>query len=481
MKLQKIFTLVILVVIYSCSKETPVVEEKEEQEKEVKVLTGIFKDSEVSGLSYSTLTQEGITNADGQFKYKEGEIISFSLGKIELGKAVAQAEMTPVTIAKTPGASIETDDVKNIAALLQTLDSDHDLSNGIEIQQEVIDAIKIESIDFTKPIIRTLGEIVANVNQATKADLIPIYPEKAAVHLAETLGETYESENILFKYFLPVIEGWKMNPRSSVHWIHNLDKDGRIEKSFVYEKYPYELIWEYTYLKYASNGLPEVVESVSINGGDRENAIVFYYFLEYSEDNSINAIGYNIRPEEQDVRWSSITGTDHLNRITELKIFNEDGTVSSRTVHVLDSKGNKQTNTIYRDNNEEPTFFYESEFTEFGDWKIHTETFGDLVRRWEYFYRNDFTLKKSIFSRTHSPSLKVIKLYNELEETTHKETYNPDFLIEAIDYHNDGSSERKVIDEDDQTYFIEYTDGNGDHYKTEFYDADGSLISTEEY
>lgn len=44
-------------------------------------LTGVFLDSPVQGLGYSTTPSglSGITNADGQFSYNQGDTVAFNL------------------------------------------------------------------------------------------------------------------------------------------------------------------------------------------------------------------------------------------------------------------------------------------------------------------------------------------------------------------------------------------------------------------
>lgn len=46
--------------------------------------TGVFVDAIVDGAAYKTATQSGFTNADGEYNYKEGENVKFSLGGYSL-------------------------------------------------------------------------------------------------------------------------------------------------------------------------------------------------------------------------------------------------------------------------------------------------------------------------------------------------------------------------------------------------------------
>jgi len=98
-------------------------------------LSGIFKNSPVHGAFYETLTLTGQTSDAGAFSYREGEEVTFYVGKmngLKLGSASGADVVTPVDLV--PGAAnVLSPRVTNISRLLQTLDEDGDLSNGIKI------------------------------------------------------------------------------------------------------------------------------------------------------------------------------------------------------------------------------------------------------------------------------------------------------------------------------------------------------------
>jgi len=112
-------------------------------------LTGTFVDSPVSGLAYTTETQSGLTNELGEFRYNEGETVTFSIGNTVLGLAPGDDVITPfdLTGIKALDAEIEIinslrsstansyDRAINIAALLQTLDKDGNPDNGIDLAE----------------------------------------------------------------------------------------------------------------------------------------------------------------------------------------------------------------------------------------------------------------------------------------------------------------------------------------------------------
>ncbi len=119
------------------------------------LLVGRFVDGPVSGLLYSTPTNSGKTNANGEFFYQPGENISFSVGDIIVGQALGASTISPFDLAKIAPPQTGTEIrlaanralnlnkatllevAANIAVFLQTLDEDADPSNGIKIPTEM--------------------------------------------------------------------------------------------------------------------------------------------------------------------------------------------------------------------------------------------------------------------------------------------------------------------------------------------------------
>jgi hypothetical protein len=95
------------------------------------VKTGAFIDSAVQGLSYSTATQSGLTNAAGEFKYRDGEVVTFKIGNIEIGSAFGAEYLSPLDITNSY-LPVDTE-ASNVARLLQTLDTDSNPDNGITL------------------------------------------------------------------------------------------------------------------------------------------------------------------------------------------------------------------------------------------------------------------------------------------------------------------------------------------------------------
>ncbi len=150
------------------------------------VLTGVFIDSAVSGLSYQTETFSGTTNSLGEFEYLNGENITFAIGSLILPTVPAEETITPVSLS--PTKSIDDDTAINIARLLQSLDSDDNTSNGISISDSAgaVSApldFSVSQEEFTQN--ADVKNLVANSGSA-RTELLN--SDVAVSHLADTLG-----------------------------------------------------------------------------------------------------------------------------------------------------------------------------------------------------------------------------------------------------------------------------------------------------
>jgi pimeloyl-ACP methyl ester carboxylesterase len=104
------------------------------------VQTGTFVDSPVEGLSFRTNSNEGQTDAEGSFTYRQGETVHFSLAGLELGSAPGAAILSPKDLITDAQDSSDPAAI-NMARLLQSLDADGNLSNGIQLQEELREGI----------------------------------------------------------------------------------------------------------------------------------------------------------------------------------------------------------------------------------------------------------------------------------------------------------------------------------------------------
>lgn len=136
------------------------------------VNTGQFIDAPVEGIGYRTATQSGVTDADGNYDYLEGEEVTFFLGDLEFPPVPASGIVTPLDIARVADseATLDSNIAINIGRLLQSLDSDDDPSNGIDVSN----VTAANSIDFSAdtPVFEAAfatefaAEVLVTVNEA---------------------------------------------------------------------------------------------------------------------------------------------------------------------------------------------------------------------------------------------------------------------------------------------------------------------------
>ena len=98
------------------------------------VQEGVFLDSAVAGLTYRSATLRGLTDARGAFQYREGEWVVFSVGDLELGRAMGRPVVTPLDLT-IDGYHQARHVTANFCVFLQTLDTDRNPRNGIEIPE----------------------------------------------------------------------------------------------------------------------------------------------------------------------------------------------------------------------------------------------------------------------------------------------------------------------------------------------------------
>lgn len=144
---------------------------------------GLFIDSQVEGIQYKTASQSGKTNAKGQFKFTEGESVTFSIGDILLPEVKA-AEVIHVSGLYDGG--IESQQVINLARLLLTLDVDGDPTNGISISSKALSESKTVNIDFSSPTFET--DVINFVANAGGSETL-VSEEDVKEHIAKTLEE----------------------------------------------------------------------------------------------------------------------------------------------------------------------------------------------------------------------------------------------------------------------------------------------------
>jgi len=115
--------------------------------------TGTFGSTAVSGLHYqSGDAATRTTDERGRFLYTGNQKVLFSIGDLSLGEAPGAENVTVLGISGG-AASTNEPDVTNKLILLQTLDVDGDLNNGIQLTEQIQDAVSANAgdLDFEQP------------------------------------------------------------------------------------------------------------------------------------------------------------------------------------------------------------------------------------------------------------------------------------------------------------------------------------------
>ncbi|ONM45238.1 hypothetical protein BXT89_03380 [Halopseudomonas pachastrellae] len=166
--------------------------------------SGVFVDSPVAGLNYSGSSTAATTTGDnGEFSYQPGETLTFAIGDLQLGSASGAEVLTPLDIVD--GAVDASDQrVANILVLLQSLDADGDLNNGIQLTAQIRDAVSaagaLELDQSTADFLAAITDLVDDLETAgafSDTDPRPraiVDAADAQAHFARASGPRIEVE-----------------------------------------------------------------------------------------------------------------------------------------------------------------------------------------------------------------------------------------------------------------------------------------------
>ena len=163
--------------------------------------TGLLIDAYgVQGLNVDCDTQKVVTDKDGLFTCSSTPL-NIYLGSFKVGtvlKVPKDRIIYTQDVLNVPRAATTHPDVTKLSMILQSLDEDADLSNGIELNQKSIDLLDNELANFTSIHQLTLNDtnqIIDNVIAARKADnadikLKKVSKKEAQINLTEALSNT---------------------------------------------------------------------------------------------------------------------------------------------------------------------------------------------------------------------------------------------------------------------------------------------------
>lgn len=185
--------------------------------------TGILVDSPVAGVTYSASSgKSGTTDDNGRFDFTHGDKVEFKLGSLSLGSISGSLIVTPIELA-----SGNENKLQNLLILLQSLDSDSDLTNGITISRETAAAVK-SSLNLSaspETFANTAG--LKDIMEASGIDGDVRTPEEARNHFMSQ-GVALLSAQIWVSYSNQTASALRVAADSSGEYLHG---DARPEDS----------------------------------------------------------------------------------------------------------------------------------------------------------------------------------------------------------------------------------------------------------
>ena len=148
--------------------------------------TGYYVDNAVAGVDYVCGTETGKTDKEGKFTFEKGQECKFSLAGIPLRTTSADKLNDGVKVVE---------DNPKVAQFLQSIDTDGDLSNGIEIDDKVLKALTdaLANIDDDTTVLRNdtvLTTVVAEVGSQVEGVSGTVRTEsEVQEHLTQTQTE----------------------------------------------------------------------------------------------------------------------------------------------------------------------------------------------------------------------------------------------------------------------------------------------------
>jgi hypothetical protein len=171
----------------------------------------VFLDSVVSGITYSTESQSGITNEAGEYRYADSEIVTFSIGTLTFPPVTAAPIVTPLNMS--PDGNINDNVVVNAATLLQSLDNDGDLANGIQIPDGAAATAIAVDFNVSPDVFAQNPDVINLVGNSGSVNTKLIESDSAVEHLQTSIDNigyeqiTATTINLIFDKQLFLFDG----------------------------------------------------------------------------------------------------------------------------------------------------------------------------------------------------------------------------------------------------------------------------------
>ena len=417
---------------------------------------GFLVDSAVSGVTYETPTHRGVTGPGGSFRYARGETIRFSLGGTTLGKVAGRAQLSPFDLAgasvpvgmRDITAALEDDDhpfqaVISTAVLLQSLDRDGDLANGIEVTPEVAALFDGVSLDLSRPWVEIPNQFWLNhaIAQANVRGFFSgvhgvVNPARALQQLYTTLGIDARTMGVSLE---------------ESDW----DGDGTADNSVKYE--------------YDAGGNLTRAERREGAGGIRE-------VESWTWDANGNRTTYE--REAFGRKSTERRQYDTQGKLTQVQADDDDDGTPETTVNFEYAADGRLAQVIFRGNSLEQTAerldFPTISYLSFA--KTYTVTYGyDADGNPTGDVLNGFNaeLGRNVVTRTYDDHGNVIRSEGRLDQFDSSEPVTVTISEYRYEYDGGGNIKEKSVDEDG--------DGRAERVTSYEYDAGGNVIRESVY
>jgi len=133
-------------------------------------LSGQFKFGNAAGVTYTTASRSGTTDALGTFLYTAGESVELSIGGVVIGSASGRQLLTPYDLVA--GGTADSQAVQNIARFLLMLDENEDPDDGIAISANVQQAagnwaqVDFDTNDLEDELVTIISDVASVDNRA---------------------------------------------------------------------------------------------------------------------------------------------------------------------------------------------------------------------------------------------------------------------------------------------------------------------------
>jgi subtilisin family serine protease len=196
-------------------------------------VTSTLIDSPISGVEFTCGNNSGLTDSNGNFTCKENCKVYFSIGGVKLGNTTINKNnlyITPARLFNLDNSNISDTRIVNFVQFIQSLDSDNNISNGINIDANTRKKLINSTLDITNP--NTTENNIKNILQGIGKTLIQ--KNQAIENYIETLKKTL---HIIFKPEPYYYQQWYIDKNLTFYSQNNIDPNASINTGNLLRSY----------------------------------------------------------------------------------------------------------------------------------------------------------------------------------------------------------------------------------------------------